>query len=325
MKNLLWLVVFAVLAIACSEQNEMVVTEDFSSDAAPGQRSCGAYEVLMEQIRQDPQRGKRLEEIESFLQKAQQNPEKYRLVNGVVEIPVWVNVLYAKATENISDAQIQSQIDVLNEDFNATNSDYNLVPSTFSGVKASIGIRFVLQGITRKASTKASWGTDDTMKKPSKGGIAPTSPDIYLNMWSCVLRNSILGYAQFPGGSSATDGVVIHTQAFGRGTGYNLFSNYNLGRTATHEVGHWLNLRHIWGDATCGTDLVDDTPVHNSANTGCPAAGHQSTCSGKPIEMWMNYMDYTYDRCMYMFSAGQKARAIATFGSGGGRNSFAQP
>mgnify|MGYP000102810017 CR=1 FL=1 len=83
------------------------------------------------------------------------------------------------------------------------------------------------------------------------------------------------------------------------------------------EVGHWLNLRHIWGDATCGSDLVTDTPTHNTANYGCPAAGHRSTCTGTPIEMTMNYMDYTDDACMYMFSAGQKSRMLATFASGG--------
>ncbi|MEZ5053960.1 MAG: M43 family zinc metalloprotease [Chitinophagales bacterium] len=99
---------------------------------------------------------------------------------------------------------------------------------------------------------------------------------------------------------------------------------FNKGRTATHEVGHWLNLRHIWGDATCGSDLVSDTPTHNTANYGCPAAGHKSTCSGTPVEMWMNYMDYTDDACMYMFSNGQKSRILATFASGGPRASFAQ-
>ena len=100
---------------------------------------------------------------------------------------------------------------------------------------------------------------------------------------------------------------------------------YGLGRTATHEVGHFLNLRHIWGDANCGNDQVNDTPVHNTSNGGCPAYPHYSTCSGTPVEMTMNYMDYTYDACMYMFTSDQKLRMQATFGSSGGRNSFAQP
>ncbi|MFZ9982593.1 MAG: zinc metalloprotease, partial [Cyclobacteriaceae bacterium] len=271
--------------------------------------------------------GKRLDEIEAFIQKAQKNPEQYRLINGKIEIPVWVNVIYnqKKQAENISDAQIQSQIDVLNEDFNATNSDYDQVPTIFAGVKANVGIRFVLEGVTRLASKKTSWRTDNSCKMASKGGINPTSPTIYMNMWVCVLANNILGYAQFPGGKSSTDGVVIHTNAFGRGS-YPLFSNFNLGRTATHEVGHWLSLRHIWGDATCGSDFVNDTPTHNTYNYGCPGAGHKSTCTGDPDEMWMNYMDYTNDACMYMFSAGQKARIDAAFfDAKGGRVSFAQP
>jgi hypothetical protein len=101
---------------------------------------------------------------------------------------------------------------------------------------------------------------------------------------------------------------VCHYRAFGKGDEYDLFPDYNLGRTMTHEVGHCLGLRHIWGDANCGSDFVDDTPLHNSANFGCPAEGHLSTCTGTPLEMWMNYMDYTDDRCMYFMSDGQVSR-----------------
>ena len=142
-----------------------------------------------------------------------------------------------------------------------------------------------------------------------------------LNMWTCNLGNGILGYAQFPGGNPATDGVVILYNAFGL---TNLVP-YDKGRTATHEVGHWFNLRHIWGDATCGNDFVDDTPLHTGANFGCPPEGLRSTCIGTPIMMTMNYMDYSDDPCLYMFSAGQKTRMNATFVVGGPRNTFAQP
>ena len=326
MKKIYWFAPVLAIALSCSEETPLTDRSAEFRIEEPAQRGCASYDVLQEEIRQDPSRGKRLEEIEAFIQKAQRNPEQYRLVNGVIEIPVWVNVIYNqnKPAENVSQAQIQSQIDVLNEDFNATNSDYNQVPNIFSGVKANVGIRFVLEGVTRKASKKTSWRTDNSCKSSAKGGISPTSPTTFMNMWVCVLANNILGYAQFPGGNSATDGVVIHTNAFGKGS-YPLFPTFNLGRTATHEVGHWLNLRHIWGDATCGSDLVNDTPTHNTSNTGCPGTGHKSTCSGTPDEMWMNYMDYTDDRCMYMFSAGQKVRMDATFASGGGRNTFAQP
>lgn len=307
----------ALLFSACQKNN--VLTDDTPSAL---RRSCASTEVLAEQMKADPTLEARMNAYEAVVQNNIKNNINARLVNGVIEIPVVVNVLYRTSAENISLTQIQSQIDVLNEDFNATNSDFNLVPSAFSGVKANVGIRFVLDQVIRKSTTKKSWGTNDAMKKSSQGGINPTSPTTKLNLWVCTLSGGILGYAQFPGGSSSTDGVVITGTGFGR-TG-TAAAPYNKGRTATHEVGHWLNLRHIWGDATCGSDLVNDTPTHNTANYGCPAAGHKSTCTGTPLEMWMNYMDYTDDACMYMFSLGQKSRILATFGTGGPRASFAQ-
>jgi hypothetical protein len=134
------------------------------------------------------------------------------------------------------------------------------------------------------------------------------------------MSGGILGYAQFPGGASATDGVVIGYTCFGTtGTAQ---APFNKGRTATHEVGHWLNLRHIWGDAACGSDLVSDTPVHNTSNYGCPSHPRSNSC-GTSAEMFMNYMDYVDDACMQMFSNGQKARMQALFVSGGARASLA--
>jgi len=312
-----------MLFSACQKN---ALTDNTDTQSAITKRSCGSMEVLAEQMKADPTLEARLNAYEAAVQdnikKMEAGTSNFRLVNGVIEIPVVVNVLYRTAAENVSQAQIQSQIDVLNEDYNATNADFSLVPATFSGVKANVGIRFVLDQVIRKSTTKTSWKTDDAMKKSTKGGINPTSPTTKLNLWVCTLSGGILGYAQFPGGASATDGVVILNTGFGR-TG-TAAAPYNKGRTATHEVGHWLNLRHIWGDATCGSDLVNDTPLHNTANYGCPAAGHKSTCTGTPIEMTMNYMDYTDDACMYMFSAGQKARILATFATGGPRATFAQ-
>ena len=262
-----------------------------------------------------------MDEIEAFTSRFTQNPQTNTLqTDGSMLIPVVVNVLYRTAAENISAAQIQSQIDVLNEDFAATNADYNLT-STYNSVKSGdTKIRYVLDQVVRKQTNKTSWSTNDAMKKNNRGGISPTSPTTKLNLWVCNLGGGILGYAQFPGGSSATDGVVCDNNAFGRvGTAA---APFDKGRTATHEIGHWLNLRHIWGDATCGNDQVGDTPLHNTANYGCPAAGHKSTCTGTPVEMTMNYMDYTDDACMYMFSAGQKTRMQATYAVGGPRASF---
>ncbi len=266
-----------------------------------------------------------MEEIETFTREYLENRNALRvLADGTLELPVHVNILYRTASENISDAQIQSQIDVLNEDFGAYNSDYNNTPSIFQSVRSGdIKIRFIWTpaDVTRKQTNKQSWRTNDDMKKSSRGGIDPTNCSTTLNIWVCNLSNSILGYAQFPGGSCSTDGIVCDNNAFGRGN-YNLFTNFNKGRTATHEVGHYFNLRHIWGDATCGNDQVGDTPTHNAANTGCPTYPHYSTCSGNPVEMTMNYMDYTNDACMYMFSAGQASRMQATYAVGGPRQSL---
>ena len=288
-------------------------------------RKCFSNEVLQEQMKEDPTLANRMQIIEEFTENFARNPNAGKLLpSGIIEIPVVVNVLYKTAAQNISQAQIQSQIDILNLDFAAANSDYNNTPAIFQSVRSGdVGVRFVLDQVIRKSTTKSSWKTNDAMKKTTQGGLNPTSPTTKLNLWVCNLSGGILGYAQFPGGSSATDGVVCDDNAVGN-TG-TAAAPFNKGRTATHEIGHWMNLRHIWGDATCGNDLCGDTPLHNTANYGCPAAGHKSTCTGTPVEMTMNYMDYTDDACMYMFSANQKSRMLAVFAVGGPRNSFAQP
>jgi hypothetical protein len=313
MKKFLLSVSAFLMLLSC--QND--TTEIAPEASAVLQRGCASQEVLVAQMKADPTLALRMNKIEAFTQKAMLSG---RLVNGKVEIPVVVNVLYKTAAENITDAQIQSQIDVLNADFNATNSDFSNTPALFSGVAANVGITFVLETINRKSTTKTSWGTRDAMKKTKQGGLDPTSPTTKLNMWACTIGGGILGYAQFPGGSTATDGVVVDSKYFGL-SGSGAYP-YNLGRTATHEVGHWMNLRHIWGDATCGSDLVSDTPTHNTANYGVPEYPHYSTCAGTPVEMTMNYMDYTDDRGMYMFSNGQKSRMDAIFVSGGARAGF---
>lgn len=321
MKKVLLSAVSLLLLVSCSNDETSSSTNDLAATTAhEHHRGCASHEVHEQQLRENPELAAKMQEIERFTQNAIANG---RLVNGRIEIPVIVNVLYRTTAENISLTQIQSQIDVLNKDFNALNSDFNQVPTVFSGVKANVGISFVLDAVYRKSTTKSSWGTRDAMKKSKQGGIDPTSPTTKLNMWVCTIGGGILGYAQFPGGSSATDGVVIDSRYFG--TTGTATAPFNKGRTATHEVGHWMNLRHIWGDTTCGSDLVSDTPTHNTANYGIPTFPHYSTCTGTPIEMTMNYMDYTDDAGMYMFSNGQKSRMLAIFASGGSRFSFAQP
>lgn len=312
----------SVLFAGCQKSN----VTDSASDPLVMKRSCATMEVLEQLKKDDPTLEARMNAFEAVVEQNMKDQKYARLVNGVIEIPVVVNVLYRTSTENISLAQIQSQIDVLNEDYNATNADWSKVPSVWSGLKSNVGIRFVLDQVIRKSTNKKSWSANDAMKKSSQGGINPTSPTTKLNLWACTLGNGLLGYAQFPGGNSATDGVVILNTAFGR-TG-TVKAPYNLGRTATHEVGHWLNLRHIWGDdngACTGSDLVSDTPNQAGENYGKPTFPLTDACTKtSPGVMFMNYMDYTDDAAMFMFTAGQKSRILATFAAGGPRASFAQ-
>jgi hypothetical protein len=312
-KILLTATAFLMLFSCQNDQTESTA----AATSASARRSCASQDVLAEQLKADPTLALRMNEIEAFTQKSMLTN---RLVNGKVVIPVVVNVLYRTAAENISDAQIQSQIDVLNQDYTATNPDFSNTPAEFAGVAANVGITFELVKINRKSTTKSSWGTRDAMKKTKQGGLDPTTPSTTLNMWACTIGGGILGYAQFPGGTLATDGVVIDSNYFGLSSAASY--PYNLGRTASHEVGHWMNLRHIWGDASCGNDLVSDTPVHKTSNFGVPVYPYVSTCLPAHNEMTMNYMDYTDDRGMYMFTNGQKARMTALFVAGGARAGF---
>ncbi|MCC7196510.1 MAG: zinc metalloprotease [Gemmatimonadaceae bacterium] len=240
---------------------------------------------------------------------------------GVTTIPVVVHVVYRTASENISTAQIKRQIAVLNKDFRATNPDKSKVPLVWKGLVTDSRIKFVLAskdpkgkattGITRTKTTRTSFGTGDTVKSKSTGGVDGWPSTKYLNVWVCTLAGGLLGYAQFPGGPAKTDGVVILNTAFG--TGGTTRAPFNLGRTATHEIGHWLNLRHIWGDREdCGgTDYVADTPNASGPNYGKPTFPHISCNNGPNGDMFMNYMDYVDDAAMYMLTAQQVVRIHA--------------
>ena len=291
------------------------------------QRNCGSMEYLQQQILADPDRGE-------FLQSIDQHAHDWAAAHGeeeraVVTIPVVFHVVWRTTAENLSDAQIQAQLNQLNADFARLNSDANQTPSIFTGVAANTEVQFCLAqrdpsgnpttGIVRRQTTVTSFSSNDAVKYTANGGSNAWPRDSYLNIWTCNLGGGLLGYAQFPGGTAATDGVVVLFSSVGSIASPGTASPFNLGRTLTHEVGHWLNLRHIWGDATCGNDQVSDTPMHNAANSGCPAYPHYSTCTGTPVEMSMNYMDYSNDGCMNIFTLGQKTRMQALFGTGGSR------
>jgi hypothetical protein len=238
------------------------------------------------------------------------------IYEGAITIPVVINII-EQFSGQVTQNQINSQIRILNEDFQNNNSNTGNVPSAFAGLVADINVTFVLGTVNRVVNTKASWGTNDAMKIPSQGGIAPTDATSNLNLWVCEIGGGILGYAQFPGGSNATDGVVIGTDFFGE---TNAGGIYGKGRTATHEVGHWLNLRHIWGDGRCNRDdFVTDTPSSDAPNYNCPT---YPTVNCRTADMTMNYMDYVQDDCMYMFTSGQNDRMRALFVAGGSKEGF---
>jgi Pregnancy-associated plasma protein-A len=308
--------------VSCQKEASELTDVPALAEEQPTARQCAAHTYNETLMAADPQFRQSQQAIEVFTTRFVAQSAQNISPRAVKTIPVVVHVVYKTAAENISDAQINSQIAILNADFRKLNSDISLTPAIFSGVAADCEVNFVLSQVIRKSTNKTSFSSNNGVKKASSGGSAPVSPTTKLNIWVCTLGGGLLGYAQFPGGAAATDGVVCLNTAFGNtGTAK---APFNKGRTLTHEVGHWLNLRHIWGDATCGSDLVGDTPTHNTSNYGCPAAGHQSTCAGTPVEMTMNYMDYTNDACMYMFSAGQKARMQAVLAAGGARAAYAQ-
>ena len=294
------------------------------------QRNCGTMHHLEFLKTQDAGLENRMTLIEQQTSAFEQNSSTMKTTGTIVNIPVVVHVLYNTTSQNISDAQIRSQIDVLNEDFRKLNADRVNTPSAFSGLAADVEINFCLAsknpagasttGIVRKSTTSVSFSDDNAVKYSSSGGDDAWNSSQYLNLWVCNLGGGLLGYAQFPGGPAATDGVVILYSSFGR-TGA-VSAPYDKGRTATHEVGHWLNLRHIWGDASCGSDLVNDTPTQQTSNYSCPTYPHQTCSNTTSGDMFMNYMDYTDDGCMNMFSAGQKTRMQALFVSGGARASL---
>jgi hypothetical protein len=242
---------------------------------------------------------------------------------GIATICCVVHVVYKSEEENISDEQIYSQFKVLSSCYRDLDPDAHNVPPAFGSSRADARMEFKLavrdpngkptNGITRTKTNKTSFGDDDTVKSNSSGGADAWPSDKYFNIWVCNLGGGLLGYAQFPGGPRKTDGVVINHTAFG--TTGTARPPYDGGKTAVHEIGHCWNLLHIWGDddGGCdGSDSVADTPNQSDMNFGKPGFPHISCGNGPNGDMFMNYMDYTDDSAMYMFTAGQVKRMDAT-------------
>jgi hypothetical protein len=302
------------------------------------QKECGTMEYLEYLKTQDPQLENIMVQNEQALQNWIQTHPTSKSEKGkrtIITIPVVVHVVYSSPAENISAAQVLSQIAIFNEDFRRLNADTSDTPSVFAAVGADCEIEFCLattdpngnatSGITRTptSTTSFSGGTfngvnwsNDGVKYTSSGGINAWNTSQYLNIWVCDVANGLRGYAQFPGGPSSSDGVVVDFTRFGN-IGTAAWAPFTI-RTATHEIGHWLNLSHIWGNniletSNCGDDYCNDTPTESSSTYGCPTFPYNtySACnSGANGEMFMNYMDYT--DCRNIFTKDQKARMIAT-------------
>lgn len=287
--------------------------------ATPLRRQCGTMQCHHRLLEMHPEFRHRQIELEHATARRMMAREVLRV--GITTIPVVVHVVYNTPSEKISAAQLKSQIAVLNRDFRARNKDKTKVPAVWRGLVADGRIKFALArkdpagrptpGITRTKTSRTSFDADDSVKSTATGGADPWPSGKYLNIWVCTLAGGLLGYAQFPGGPAETDGVVILNTGFG--TKGSATAPFNLGRTATHEVGHWLNLRHIWGDDfRCeGSDFVEDTPNQEGPNYGKPTFPHISCNNGPNGDMFMNYMDYVDDDAMFMFTAQQAARMHA--------------
>ncbi len=299
------------------------------------QRVCATYDYLQQQLQANPSLSRKISDIESFASKIKNElpalkTEGVGTTLTVIKIPVVFHILYNTPVQNISDAQIKSQLDALNRDYRMLNSDTVNIPAAFKDRAADCHIEFYLAtvdprglattGIIRKPTSIQFFGLDDRIKNSAIGGDDPWNADSYLNIWVGNMAGGLLGYANPLGGPKEKDGVVLMHSAVG--TTGTVHAPYNKGRTATHEIGHWLGLRHIWGDMYCGNDNVDDTPPQRSPSYGCPT-GVVVTCDNGPAgNMYMNYMDLSNDPCINMFTKGQREKMRAMFAEGGPRNAL---
>ncbi|MBL0078972.1 MAG: T9SS type A sorting domain-containing protein [Bacteroidetes bacterium] len=292
------------------------------------QHRCGSMDALEQEKLDNPKGYQHYLEAKEMAENWLANPNNQnRMGADTIVIPVVFHVIYKTADQNISNQRIAEQIDILNKDFARLNADASNTPSRFQSIASGIKIKFCLAnrdpngnpttGIERKLTTLTSFSPNDSkMKLTSDGGLDGWNRNKYLNLWTCNITGGILGFATFPGGTASLDGVVLLYSTVGNGT----LSPYNKGRTATHEVGHWMGLYHIWSsiaDDQCtnqnsqctDSDNIGDTPNQCGATYGCPSGIQTDFCNNTANGiMYMNYMDYVNDNCMNMFTVGQIAK-----------------
>jgi len=279
-------------------------------------------------------------EANKWLSMQKQKRSQNKTNRPIISIPVVVHILYNETApdDDLPMEQILSQIEVLNQDYQFRNGDRNNIPAIFQDVAANIDIEFCLasrdpngaftDGVTRTklpADLITFTLEDDQIKRPELGGVAAWNRNQYLNIWVGRLEDDVLGYSSSPGFNASIDGVAIGTRYFGKGSQFNLHPSYNKGRTTTHEVGHWLGLKHTWGsytrddndtDDVRGCDFDDgitDTPNSVAPYYDCPLLSNSVSCGSQ--DMTMNFMEYVNDVCMYMFTKAQKDRIISVLNS----------
>ncbi len=330
------------LALFC-----LCLTAQNEKNTVPPQRTCGT-ETPSQQW--DEWFNKKVAEYKDYLVS-----NKIQMANYT--IPVVVHVIHAGGGvgvgDNISQAQVQDQIAILNADFAGTGTFVTSCPAVFQPAIANSNITWCLAVTNPTGGVMTEPGIDRILATSITGitavppggfttaqinnTIKPATiwdPTKYCNMWVCKLQNGLLGYATFPagttlpgvtgGGSATTDGVVMGHNYFGSIGSAAGSSPYHLGRTTTHELGHWLGLRHVWGDGNCLTDFCNDTPTAKTSNFGCkthPYGVNQCGAGTSPNgEMTMNFMDYSDDPCMYMFTTDQRTRMQTAMSQGTYRN-----
>lgn len=307
MKTILYLFVALVLVPMCNYAQHRGSHKTNLSNRQSLTR-CATHEKMMEIRALDPDFDHKQMVQEQLLQNwIKNNYHQKASLKIVLTVPVVVQ-LWVNAT-TVSDARVLEQIDVLNKDYRRLNTDTINTPTSFKSIAADCEIEFCLA--TKDPQGNATSG----IVRKTVGGTPTTSdlwaPSQYLNLLVYNLGGGTLGFTYLPS-SNPNQGVHISYQYFGK-TGAS--APFNKGRTATHEVGHWFNLEHINGDANCGNDNVGDTPTQDQLHYGCFSAPYHTNICGAGTspngEMYMNYMDYTDDNCMNMFSSGQKTRMIA--------------